>query len=61
MSKYRLVVWCASCRNDDGGCFGGGSEIIGAAFESWEDAAKAGEQYCDGLPYLYCIEQDDPQ
>ena len=50
MEKFRVVVWCDSCRNDEDGCFGGSAEVIGSAFESWEDAAKAGAEYCAELP-----------
>ncbi|MGA6942878.1 MAG: hypothetical protein WBZ27_12840 [Pseudolabrys sp.] len=60
MEKFRVLVWCDSCRNDEDGCFGGSAEVIGSAFESWEDAAKAGAEYCVELPYRYRIEQDDP-
>ena len=61
MEKFKVVVWCDSCRGDDEeGCFGGSAEVIGEAFESWETAAKAGAQYCGELPYRYRIEQDDP-
>ena len=60
MEKYRVLVWCESCRGDDEGCFGGTAEIIGDSFQSWDDAAKAGAQYCGDLPYRYRIEQDDP-
>ncbi len=51
MDKFRVVVWCESCRGDDDGCFGGSAEVIGAAFESWDDAEKAGAHYCSDLPY----------
>ena len=60
MEKFRVVVWCDSCRNDEDGCFSGSAEVIGSAFESCEDAAKAGAEYCVELPYRYRIEQDDP-
>ena len=60
MEKFRVVVWCNSCRNDEDGCFSGSAEVIGSAFKSWEDAAKAGAEYCVELPYRYRIEQDDP-
>ena len=61
MEKFKVVVWCDSCRGDDEGCFGGSAEVIGEAFQSWEDAAKAGAEYCAELPYRYRIEQDDPE
>ncbi|MGB8605760.1 hypothetical protein [Bradyrhizobium sp.] len=60
MEKFKVVVWCESCQDDEEGCFGGSAEVIGEAFESWEAAAKAGAQYCGELPYRYRIEQDDP-
>jgi len=60
MEKFRVLVWCDSCRGDEEGCFGGSAEVIGDAFQSWEDAANAGAEYCGGLPYRYRIEQDDP-
>ena len=60
MEKFKVVVWCDSCRGDvEEGCFGGSEEVIGEAFESWEAAAKAGAQSCGELPYRYRIEQDD--
>ncbi|WP_024275415.1 hypothetical protein [Hyphomicrobium sp. 802] len=59
MDKYRVVVWCESCRGDDEGCFGGSSEVIGAQFETWEEAEKAGAHYCFDLPYRYRVEQAD--
>ena len=59
MEKFRVLVWCESGQDYDR-CFGGSAEIIGAAFQSREDAAKAGAEYCAGLPYRYRIEQDDP-
>jgi hypothetical protein len=60
MDKFRVIVWCESCRGDDEGCFGGSAEVIGAAFPSWDDAQRAGAHYCSDLPYRYRIEQDDP-
>jgi hypothetical protein len=60
MDKFRVIVWCESCRDDEEGCFGGSAEVIGSAFESWEDAERAGAHYCSDLPYRYRIEQDDP-
>lgn len=60
MDKFRVIVWCKSCRGDDEGCFGGSDEVIGAAFKSWEDAEKAGAHYCSDLPYRYRVEQEDP-
>lgn len=60
MEKYKVVVWCESCRGDDEGCFGGSAEVIGSAFPSWEEAAQAATQYCADLPYRYQIEEDDP-
>ncbi len=59
MDKFRVVVWCESCRGDDEGCFGGSSEVIGTAFESLEAAEKAGAHYCSDLPYRYRIEQTE--
>jgi hypothetical protein len=59
MEKFRVVVWCESCRGDDEGCFGGSAEVIGAAFPSWEDAQKAGAHYCSDLPYQYRVEQGE--
>lgn len=59
MDKFRVVVWCESCRGDDEGCFGGATEVIGAAFESREEAEKAGAHYCSDLPYRYRVEQED--
>jgi len=59
MEKFRVLVWCESGQDYDS-CFGGSTEVIGAAFQSREDAEKAGEEYCAGLPYRYRIEQDDP-
>lgn len=55
MEKFRVVVWCESCRGDDEGCFGGGNEVIDGAFESQEDAERAGVHYCSDLPYQYRI------
>ncbi|MBS0269664.1 MAG: hypothetical protein JSS54_11875 [Proteobacteria bacterium] len=55
MEKFRVVVWCESCRGDDEGCFGGGNEVIQGAFESFEAAEQAGQHYCAGLPYQYRI------
>ena len=55
MENFRVVVWCQSCRGDDEGCFGGGNGLIDGAFESWEDADKAGVHYCAQLPYQYRI------
>ena len=57
MARFRVVVWCESCRGDDEGCFGGTSEVIGAGFDSVEAAEKAGEHYCSDLPYRYRVEQ----
>jgi hypothetical protein len=59
MRKYKVVVWCDQCRNDAEGCFGGVTETIGSAFESWDDAEKAGAEYCGQLPYGYRVEEDD--
>lgn len=56
MDKYRVIVWRESCQADDE-C---DMEVIGEGFRSWEDAARAGLQYCGELPYRYRIEQDDP-
>jgi hypothetical protein len=58
MEKFRVLVY--SCRQDEEGCFADSAEVIGSAFESWEDAAKAGAEYCAEPPYWYRIEQDDP-
>ena len=44
MDKFQVVVWCESCAGDDEGCFGGASEVIGEAFETREQAEKAGAQ-----------------
>ena len=33
MEKFRVLVWCNSCRNDEDGCFGGSAEVIGSAFD----------------------------
>ena len=33
MEKFRVVVWCNSCRDDEDGCFGGSADVIGSAFE----------------------------
>jgi hypothetical protein len=60
MKKFRVVVWCESCRGDDEGCFGGGNELIDGAFESWEAAERAGVRYCSDLPYQYRIVHDYP-
>ena len=57
MDKFQVVVWCESCRGDDEGCFGGASEVIGEAFETREQAEKAGAHYCFDLPYHYRVEQ----
>jgi hypothetical protein len=56
MEKFRVLVWRESGQDDEDRS----AEVIGAAFQSWEDAAKAGAEYCGGLPYRYRIEQDDP-
>ena len=38
MEKFKVVVWCDSCRGDDEeGCFGGSEEVIGEAFASWDE------------------------
>jgi hypothetical protein len=59
MEKYKVVVWCDSCRGDDEG-FDGSAEVIGSEFRSWEEAANAANEYCADLPYRYQIEADDP-
>ena len=33
MEKFKVVVWCESCQDDEEGCFGGSAEVIGEAFE----------------------------
>jgi hypothetical protein len=53
MEKFRVLVWRGSCRDEE-------EEVIGDAFQSWEDAANAGAEYCGQLPYRYRVEQDDP-
>lgn len=60
MEKFRVVVWCESCRGDDEGCFGGGNEVIQGAFESFEAAEQAGLHYCADLPYQYRIVHAGP-
>ncbi|HET6390248.1 MAG TPA: hypothetical protein VFG26_12905 [Hyphomicrobium sp.] len=55
MEKFRVVVWCESCRGDDEGCFGGCDEVIDGAFESVEDAERAGVHYCSNMPYQYRV------
>lgn len=55
MERFRVVVWCQSCNGDEEGCFGGGTGLLDGAFESWEDADKAGVRYCAKLPYQYRI------
>ena len=59
MSKFKVVVWCDHCLNDVEGCFGGATETIGSAFETWDAAQKAAEEYCGHLPYSYRVEEDD--
>ncbi len=59
MQKFKVVVWCDHCRNDAVGCFSGGTEVIGSAFESREDAQRAATEYCGHLPYGYRVEEDD--
>jgi hypothetical protein len=61
MEKYKVVVWCESCQGDDDGCFDGSADVIGSAFPSWEDAARAATEYCADLPYRYRIEEDDSE
>lgn len=59
MDRFRVVVWCEACRGDDEGCFGGAAEVIGAAFESREEAEKAGAHFCSDMPYRYRVEPVD--
>lgn len=59
MGKFRVLVWCDVCCDDAEGCFGGGREFIGSAFETRADAEKAGAEYCCSLPYSFIVEEDD--
>jgi hypothetical protein len=59
MGRFQVVVWCEACRGDDEGCFGGTSEVIGEAFDTREDADRAGAHYCTDLPYQYRVQQAD--
>lgn len=59
MRKFKVVVWCDNCRYDAEGCFNGSTEVIGSAFETWEDAQKAAAEYCCDLPYSYRVEEED--
>ena len=60
MEKFRVLVWCESCREDDEGCFGGGVEVIARDLSNRDDAERAGAEYCASLPYHYRVEEDEP-
>jgi hypothetical protein len=59
MRRFKVVVWCDNCQNDVEGCFSGGTETIGSAFETWDDAQRAAAEYCGNMPYSYRVEEDD--
>jgi hypothetical protein len=59
LMAFRVRVWCNACRDDDEGCFGGGSAILDGYFETRDEAHKAAAEYCGNLPYGYRIEQSD--
>jgi hypothetical protein len=61
MEKFRVLVWCESCRDDDEGCFGGESEVIGSDFSNRDDAERAGMEYCASLPYRYRVEETESE
>lgn len=56
---FRVRVWCNACRDDEEGCFGGGSAILDGYFETREEAHSAAVEYCGNLPYGYRIEESE--
>lgn len=57
MEKFRVIVWCNSCRDDEDGCFAGGYELIGSNFTTRRDAERAGAEYCGDHQYGFRVEQ----